>query len=71
MVGGLRASPLSSSSAASDMYKVQLLRGFKDIPWNEARRGLVGKFFSADMIPDIDPYKARNTVVSVTLFGYK
>ena len=68
----MRRQRTRSVCVAARIMQLILLRGFKDIPWNEARRGLVEQFFSADIIPDIDPYKARNTVaVSITLFGYK
>ena len=36
-----------------------LLRGFKKIPWNETRRRLVEHFFPQDVLPYIEPHKAR------------
>ena len=32
-----------------------LLRGFKKIPWNETRKGLVELFFPQEMLPYVDP----------------
>lgn len=55
---------------AARTMQLIILRGFKEMPWNEARRKLVALFFPQDMIPDVDPYTARYNVrtTSVTAF---
>jgi hypothetical protein len=39
--------------------KLIIVRGFKELPWNQMRRDFVSYFFSADVIPDNDPFATR------------
>ena len=48
-----------SITVAARIMQLIILRGFKDMPWNEIRRSLVEEFFSPDIIPDVDPFTAR------------
>ena len=48
-----------SLCVAARIMQLIILRGFKDMPWNETRRNLVEEFFSQHLIPDVDPFTAR------------
>ena len=41
---------------AAKLAKLLVLRGFKDFPWNSARREFVSLFFNNDVIPYYNPY---------------
>ena len=40
---------------AAKLAKLFVLRGFKDFPWNSARREFVSLFFNIDVIPNHNP----------------
>lgn len=44
-----------------------ILRGFKNMPWNAARKNMVEHFFSPDVLPYINPHKARKPRVSANV----
>lgn len=44
---------------AARTMQLILLRGFKNMPWNEARRSLVEYFFPQDVLPYVEPHNAR------------
>ena len=48
---------------AAKLAKLLVLRGFKDFPWNSARREFVSLFFNIDVIPYHNPYM-KDTLVT-------
>ena len=52
-----RRSP--SVCIAARTMQLILLHGFKNMPWNDVRRNLVEYFFPQDVLPYVDPHKAR------------
>lgn len=47
-----------SVCVAARTMQLIILRGFKEMPWNEIRRSIVKLFFPPNVMPDVDPYKA-------------
>ena len=49
-----------SIAVAAWIMQMLVLRGFKEIPWNEKRRNLVKFFFSETMLLDYSPFSVIN-----------
>ena len=52
----IKGQPQGSVFLASKIMKLLILRGYKDLPWNEKRRKLVAKYFNTSFFPDVGTF---------------
>ena len=52
----IKGQPQGSVFLASKIMKLLILRGYKDLPWNEKRRKFVAKFFNTSFFPDVGTF---------------
>ena len=52
----IKGQPQGSVFVASKIMKLLIVRGYRDLPWNEKRREFVAKYFNTNFFPDVGTF---------------